>query len=235
MFHALKIKRRINRRKRRREKNSSLQKKQAPQRRERSLVALKKSHSQIQKRRLSIAIFVIASFAFLGFYLAPKKDLSAPKTMPLNIIQKTEERVQYFKWPQKMKQQEGESYEAQKNSEFVDSEPMVSPLDIGVHIPKNSLTEEIVKKLDEKPFENDLYEDPEDIVLQTIEHQEWLEEQLARRNTREQEEFIDRVVRNAREQGYNVYFTKDLRLILEPMEKEERKPAEFDKVKINWK
>ena len=60
---------------------------------------------------------------------------------------------------------------------------------------------------------------------------------MKERNQKEKREFIKRFVRTAREQGYNVYFTKDMKAILEPIdpEEEKKKQGEFDEVKIRWK
>ena len=116
-------------------------------------------------------------------------------------------------------------------------ESEMSPLDMGVGFSDNATMESVFKELDEKPFENDMYEDPEEVIRRQIAHRDWLEKHLKERNAEEKREFIRKFVQIAREQGYNVYFTEDLRVILEPIdpEEEKKKAGEFDKVKINWK
>ena len=95
----------------------------------------------------------------------------------------------------------------------------------------------VFKELDEKPFENDIYEDPEDVIRRQIAHRDWLEKHLKEKNEEERREFIRRFVQIAREQGYRVHFTEDFKVILEPIdpEEEKKKAEEFDEVKINWK
>ena len=118
--------------------------------------------------------------------------------------------------------------------EPLDSE--MSPLDMGVGFSDNASIKSVFEELDEKPFENDIYEDPENVVHRQIAHQDWLEKHLKERNDQEKKEFIRRFVRTAREQGYNVYFKEDLQVILEPIPEEEKdKAGDFEEVKINWK
>lgn len=115
-------------------------------------------------------------------------------------------------------------------------ESEMSSLDMGVDFSDNASIKSVFKELDEKPFENDVYEDPENIVRRQIAHQDWLEKHLKERNEQEKKDFIRQFVQTAREQGYNVYFTEDLRVILEPIPEEERnKAGDFEEVKINWR
>ena len=116
-------------------------------------------------------------------------------------------------------------------------ESEMSPLDMGVGFSDNATMESVFKELDEKPFENDIYEDPENVIRRQIAHRDWLEKHLKERNEEERREFIRKFVQIAHEQGYRVHFTEDLKVILEPIdpEEEKRKTEEFDEVKINWK
>ena len=82
---------------------------------------------------------------------------------------------------------------------------------MGIHFPGNPVIKEVFDKLNEKPFENDKYEDPEDVVRRQIAHQEWLDKHLEERNAKEKRDFIRKFVKTANEQGYNVYFTKDMK------------------------
>ena len=116
-------------------------------------------------------------------------------------------------------------------------ESEMSPLDMGVSFSDNATIESVFKELDEKPFENDVHQDPENVIRRQIAHRDWLEKHLKERNEEEKRDFIRRFIQTAREQGYNVYFTEDLRVILEPIdpEEEKKKKGDFEEVKINWK
>ena len=114
-------------------------------------------------------------------------------------------------------------------------EPELSPLDMGVSVPDNASMKSVFKELDEKPFENDLHQDPEDVIRRQIVHRDWMEEYLEKRNEQEKKEFIRQFIQTAQEQGYNVYFTEDMQVILEPIDPEEQKEEDFDEVQINWK
>jgi len=115
------------------------------------------------------------------------------------------------------------------------TEPEISSLDMGIHFSDNTPMESLVKNLEEKPLDNDVYKDPEQIILQQIDHQQWLEDHLQKRNEKEKREFIMKFIKIAKEQGYNVLFEGDdsSKIILEPIKEEEAEEEETE-VNINW-
>ena len=198
--------------------------------------------SQKNSSILFPTLFVVTT-VFTFFYLSQDK-----KTPPsgARLIEQPgkkltiEERIKQKEMSIKLKQDvESQKAISEKFKEPVGevepSEPGLSPLDMGVHFPDNANIKEVFDKISEKPFENDKYEDPEDVVRRQMAHQDWLEEHLQERNDTEKREFILRFVKAAKEQGYNVHFTKDMKAILEPIDPDEQKKEQFDEVKINWK
>ncbi|MYE07327.1 MAG: hypothetical protein F4X95_01030 [Oligoflexia bacterium] len=198
--------------------------------------------SQKNSSMLFPALFVVtAVIAFFYLFQDKKVPISGSQLIEqpgkkLTMEERIKQKEMKLKLKQDMKSQRAISEKFKEPVGEVDlQEPGLSPLDMGVHFPDNSNIKEVFDKISEQPFENDKYEDPEDVVRRQIAHQEWLEEYLAERNANEKREFIRKFVQAAKEQGYNVYFTKDLKAILEPIDPDEQKKEQFDEVKINWK
>ncbi|MDE0119600.1 MAG: hypothetical protein OXM55_06300 [Bdellovibrionales bacterium] len=201
-------------------------------------VVKSQKNSSILFPALFVALSVIAFFYLSQDKKTPTSDSRLIEQPGKKLT--VEERIKQKEMEIKLKQDvESQKAISEKFKEPVGEvellEPGLSPLDMGVHFPDNSNIKEVFDKISEKPFENDKYEDPEDVVRRQIAHQEWLEEYLAERNASEKREFIQKFVQAAREQGYNVYFTKDMKAILEPIDPDEIKKEQFDEVKINWK
>ena len=182
----------------------------------------------------------------LGFYFFNGKSKQEwPATSSLNqsgTLLTIEERIKRkeasLKLQKDIQKQEVLSEKFEKPVEHIDPlEPDVSSLDMGVRFSDDSSVQSVLKDLDEKPFENDMYKEPENIIRRQIAHKDWLRKHLERRNEEEKKKFIADFVKTAREQGYNVYFTKDMKVILEPIDPEEQKTddLDFEEVQINWK
>ena len=132
------------------------------------------------------------------------------RSQNLTIEERIKKKNSKLKLEQDIHSQEIMSEKFQKPVEDVDPiEPELSPLDMGIRFSDSAPLKEVTKELSELPFENEGYEDPEDIIRRQLAHREWLEEHLKERNVREKKDFIRRFVKIAKEQGYNVHFTKD--------------------------
>ncbi len=205
--------------------------------------------STAQKKPNSLLFwFVALTVPFvLVFYLSKQEggsssdsELPAELDTALTIEERVKKKNKQLQLEQKIHSQDVVSEKFQKPVGDIDPmEPDISPLDMGIRFSEDASMREVSKKLAELPFENDMYEDPEDVVRRKLAQEEWLEQQLQKKNERERKEFIRRFVETAREQGYHVHFTKDMKeVILEPIDeknKEEEEEVEFEKVQIDWK
>ncbi len=201
------------------------------------------------KQKSDMGLFpflLLLGFVFVGIYIFYDKKSNAPNNDELPVQPETDftvnERIQMKKADIQMEQdiqlQRTLSEKLKKPVEKIDQlEPEVSALDMGARFPDNASMKAVFEDLNEKPFKNDIYEDPEDIIRQQIAHQEWLEKYLKERNEQEREEFIRRFVQIAEAQGYRVHFGEDMKVFLEPVDPDEEKAKKdkFDEVKINWK
>ncbi len=196
--------------------------------------------------------FDFFSFLFLvgiitaGVYFFQNKKVPSPFTpvldqpgKALTIDEKIEQKKASLKLLQDIQSHDTISEKFKKPVESIDSiEPDVSSLDMGVRFSNDPSIKSVFQDLDEKPFENDIYKDPEEIIRRQIAHKDWLKEHLEKRNEQEKNEFIADFVRTAREQGYNVHFTGDMQVILEPIEpvepEKQKKEDDFEEVKIQW-
>ena len=207
----------------------------------------KKIENKQQKSNASFfPVLLLLGFVFMGFYFFYNKQSSAPSNdKPLTQQETTftiNERIKIknadIKMEQEIKLQNTLSEKLEKPVEKIDPlESEVSALDMGVRFPNNISMETVFEDLNEKPFENDKYEDPEDIIRRQVAHQEWLEKYLQERNEREKEEFISWFVKKAEEQGYRVHFGEGTKVLLEPIkfDKKKTEKSNFKEVKINWK
>lgn len=82
----------------------------------------------------------------------------------------------------------------------------------------NEVINSIVKDINEKPFTNDIYEDPENKIRSQIFHHNLLEQYLQQHNHDKKKAFIKKFIKNANQQGYKVYFKKNMQVILKPIE-----------------
>lgn len=205
-------------------------------------------HSRKRKTKFDFSFLVLIGVIGAGFYLLytkgdhqrqPEKDMLDQKSDILTLDEKVKQKIQDLKLKKEMKSQENLSEKLKKKpvGKIDNLEPEVSDLDMGVSFPDNAPIKEVSEDLEEKPFVNDVYEDPENVIRRQLAHSEWLDQHLQERNQKEREEFIKHFIQSAREQGYNVYFTEDMKAILEPIdpEEEKKKKGEFDEVKIRWK
>lgn len=206
------------------------------------------SHSRKRKTKFDFSFLVLAGVIGVGMYFLYTKSDHKPhsergkldqESDTFTLDEKVKQKVRDLKLKKEIGSQENlsEKFKKKPVGKIDNLEPEVSDLDMGVSFPDNAPIKEVSKELSEKPFVNDVYEDPENVIRRQLAHSEWMEKHLQERNQKEKEEFIRRFVQSAREQGYNVYFTEDMKAILEPIdpEEEKKKKGEFDEVKINWK
>ncbi len=188
---------------------------------------------------LTAAMLVVVAFYLLQDRKKPSSESGSLHQPVTNFT--VEERIKKknigLKLEQEIHLQKMLSEKFKKPVEGIDPvEPELSPLDMGIRFSEDTPIKEVFKELAEHPFENDVYEDPEDVVRRQLAHHEWIEQHLEERNEQEKREFIKYFVKTARKQGYKVHFTKDMQVILEPIDPEdENKEANFEKVQINWK
>ena len=187
------------------------------------------------KQKSDIGLFpvlLLLGFAFAGIYFFYDKKPNTPNNDELPIQPETaftvNERIKMknadIQMEQDIQLQRTLSEKLEKPVEKIDQlEPEVSALDMGVRFPDNASMKAVFEDLNEKPFKNDIYEDPEDIIRQQIAHQEWLEKYLKEKNEQEREEFIRRFVQIAEAQGYRVHFGEDMKVFLEPVDPDEEK------------
>ncbi len=190
-------------------------------------------------------VLLLVGVVALGFYFFngpskqewPASSLDQSGTL-LTIEERIKRKEASLKLQKDIQKQDVLSEKFKKPVEHIDPlEPDVSSLDMGVRFSDDPSAQSVLKDLDEKPFENDMYKEPENIIRRQIAHKDWLRKHLERRNEEEKKKFIADFVKTAREQGYNVYFTKDMKAILEPIDPEEQKTddPDFEEVQINWK
>ena len=178
-----------------------------------------------------------------GIYLfyGKKNSLSDPDFLDqtgtaLTLEERLNKKKEGIKLQQAIQSQEAVSEKFKEPVQQIDQlKPEVSSLDMGVRFSDNNSIKSVFEELDEKPFENDIYVDPENKIRRQIAHRDWLEEHLKKRNEAERKEFIRNFIQRAHEQGYKVHFTKGMQVILEPIEPEEEKEDDLEKIKINWK
>ena len=186
-----------------------------------------------------IGVSVYYLYTKSGHKSSPERDRLDQKSDIFTLDEKIKQKAQDLKLKKEIKSQENLSEKLKKKpvGKIDNLEPEVSDLDMGVSFPDNAPIKEVSKELSEKPFVNDVYEDPENVIRRQLAHSEWMEKHLQERNQKEKEEFIRQFVQSAKEQGYNVYFTEDMKAILEPIdpEEEKKKKGEFDEVKVKWK
>ena len=206
--------------------------------------SLKKKSSGSSRRGKKLILIGLIS---VGVYILYDKqnnerqsemDMFDEKDSALTLDEKVKQKVRDLELQKHIKSQENLSEKFKKPVGKIDVfEPEISNLDMGVSFPESAPIKEVAEELAEKPFQNDIYEDPENVIRRQLAHNEWLEKHLKERNQKEREEFLKKFVQSAREQGYNVYFTKDMKAILEPIdpEEEKKKKGDFEEVKINWK
>lgn len=188
----------------------------------------------------------LAGLITIGFYFFQNKkgktpagpDLDQP-SKAFTIDEKIEQKKASLKLQQDIQSQDTYSESFKKPVENIDPlEPNVPSLDMGVSFPDDPSVKSVFQDLDEKPFENDIYKDPEEIIRRQIAHKDWLRTHMEKRNEQEQKEFIANFVKTAREQGYNVHFTEDMEVILEPIsdlaDEQPKKDDDFEEVKIQW-
>ena len=205
-----------------------------------------RSKKKLRKKRLnSPLLWLAALMALFVFYISRQEqksvsDSELPDQMAreLTIDESVKRKNERLQLEQAIHSQEVISEKFKKPVESINPlDPNISPLDMGIRFSNDASMREVSKNLEELPFENDMYEDPEDIVRRKMVQQEWLEQQLQQKDEREREEFIRRFVEIAQEQGYKVHFTNDMKeVILEPIEENKNKEEEeeFEKVQINW-
>ena len=111
--------------------------------------------------------------------------------------------------------------------------PEVSALDKGVRFPDNTPIQKVVEDLNEPTFTNDIYSDPENIIHTQMLEDDLQEQKQIAEEDKEEQEFISRFTELAKEQGYKPHFTKDSKVILEPIKKKEE--PEIEEIKIKWK
>ena len=189
-------------------------------------------------------ILLFLGFVFIGFYLfydeksdSPNKELTQSETV-FTIKERIDMKNADIKMEQNIKLQRTLSEKLEKPVEEIDPlEPEVSALDMGVRFPNNASMERVFEDLNENPFENDKYEDPEEVIRRQMAHQEWLDKYLQERNEQERKEFVDWFVKKAEAQGYRVHFGEGTKVLLEPIKFDEKKTkkSNFNKAKINWK
>ncbi len=193
-----------------------------------------------------LCVLGVVAVAFYFFYDEKERVPSSIPNVnqghtPLTVDERIKQKAAHIQLQQDIQSQQVVSDKFKAPVEKIDPieslESEMSPLDMGVGFSDNATMESVFKELDEKPFENDIYEDPENVIRRQIAHRDWLEKHLKERNEEERKEFIRKFVQIAREQGYHVHFTEDLKVILEPIdpEEEKKKAEEFEEVKINWK
>ena len=160
-----------------------------------------------------------------------KNNIDAkPPADTLTLQERIQKKNKALRLQKNIQQREMKAEQLKKPVEKVDLlEPEPATLDRGLHIPKNNSMKEVFEDLKQHPYKSDLYEDPEHTARRQMEHQEWLEEHLKEKNKKEREEFIKKFVQIAQEQGYKVHFTKDMQVLLQPIEKqeEEEQPEEI--------
>lgn len=226
--------------KRRRKRN---RRKSSHSRKNKKIVSRKKETKQ--KNEALFPFFLLLFFVFVGFYffyykkagLSASDKVSQPETF-FTLEERIKMKNSDIQMEQDIQLQDTLSEKLQKPVETIDElEPKVPTLDMEARFSDNASLEAVFEDLSEKPFKNDIYEDPEDIIRRQLAHQEWLEKHLEERNQREKEEFIRQFVKRAEEQGYRVHFGENMKVFLEPIDPEDKKEkkASFEKVKINWK
>ena len=172
--------------------------------------------------------------AFYWFYSPPNKppkNQLDPAVSALTLQEHIQKKNMELKLQKAIQQENMKAEQFKKPVEKIDPlEPEPATLDRGLHFPKNNSMKEVFEDLKKQPYQSDMYEDPEHIARRQMEHQEWLEEHLQEKSEKEKEEFIKKFVQTAREQGYQVHFTEDMQVLLqpiEPKEEEEEKPEEI--------
>lgn len=214
-------------------------------RRKKSAVSSSRKGKEKQEK-FDFSLLVLAGVIGVGVYFLytkskhksqSEKSILDQESNTFTLDEKVKQRARDLKLQKEVKAQENLSEKLKKKpvGKIDNLEPEVSDLDMGVSFPDNAPIKEVSEELSEKPFENDAYEDPENVIRRQLAHSEWLEKRLQERNQKEKEEFIRQFVQSARKQGYNVYFTEDMKAILEPIDPEEEKKGKFDEVKIKWK
>ena len=150
-----------------------------------------------------------------------EEDLSQPASN-LTLEQKIQQRTQELHLQKRVQEEEIKAEKFEKPPENIDPlEPESADLDRGIHFPENNAMKEVFEDLKKHPYKSDMDKDPEHIARRQAEHQQWLEEHLKQKNETEREEFIKKFVQLAREQGYQVHWTKDMKVLLRPIEPEE--------------
>ncbi len=192
-----------------------------------------------------LRLFFLLCFLFVaGFFVHEFYDekntlnvrsLSEPVDEPYTLEERISQRQAELKIKTDIRIQEKklEQINAEPIGEIDPLGPTVPSLDMGAIFPENRKIQSIAKDLDEKPFVNDLYEDPEDIIGRQIENREWLEKYLKDKNDEQKRQFVEYFIAAAKEQGFKVHFTEDLKVILEPIDPDEK--PKFENMKINWK
>lgn len=188
---------------------------------------------------------LILGGVFYWLYNQPKK--TDPKNQKdnhvlssvsaINLQENIKKKQQELNLQKKIAQEQMKAEQFKKPVGNIDPlETEFHSLDRGVNFPENNSMKAIFDDLKNQPYKNDMYEDPEHYARRQVEHQQWLEEHLKEKNEREKQVFIQKFVQIAQEQGYKVHFTKDMQVLLQPIEEElkEEEEEEPEKIKITY-
>ena len=128
----------------------------------------------------------------------------------------------------------------EKNKEPVSNEKISAAdpavVDLGVEFSDNENIKKIIKKVDEDPLKNDVYENPDNEIRRQIVQKELQEKFLAEQKEREQRAFLEDFVQRAEEQGYSVEITEDMEAVIKPAPEKpkEETEEEFERIKIDF-
>ena len=195
-----------------------------------------KNHNK-KNYQVGLYLLILGAGLFYWFYSQPQKqgtDSNNPPNLEpkLTLQQRIQKKTTDIKLKQSLQQEKVKAEQFKKPVGKIDPlDTGSSSLDRGVHFPENTEMKEVFKDLNTYPFKNDLDQDPEHIARQQAEHQRWIDEYLKEKNEKEKKEFIKKLIKIARQQGYKAYLTKDMKLLLEPIPLEQ-KSEEPEEIKI---
>ena len=166
----------------------------------------------------------------------PKQDVEEAFQLPddnLTLQERVQKKNMDIRLLKRIQQEEIKAEKFQAPLGPIDPlETESADLDRGLNLPEDPSMRAVFEDLKKQPYKNDMYEDPEHIARRQMEHQKWLEEHLRNKNQREREEFIKKFVQIAKEQGYKVHFTEDMKVLLRPIEPKEKEEEKLEEIKV---
>ena len=195
--------------------------------------------------KAGILKLIFLSVICLSLYLIfgeeeEKKTESPKKTVPVIDVTTIEERIRErnldIQLERDIRTQQVLS-EKFNNSPvgFIDPlEPKINPLDMDLSFPEDQSIQSTFRDLNNENLGENAYEDPENTIRRQLDYYDWFNKYLKDKNERQKKQFIQYFVRTVNEQGYDVSFKKDGKVIVTPKEKK-KKEKPLEKLKVNWK